>query len=661
METNVGLNSEWRQLLSSPTREQSSGQAEVYPDRSSGAHAHIQGVLIANEVLRVKDLLEAHFIFGRAGQKSESMASTGVDSDTPSPADVLVMEHRDVVRTLCDLVPSFERGSTVFGRIETDPPFARQVLCGVVSSNHLSGRDQDRLHDYIEQLASLAARYKTFATKQDLFVMSGAEHKRDDDFRKLRGEHRRLFIEIAAFFEAGNWFSPSQFSSLLPCKGPHQPTLRFGSDYGRSYPELLRVLERRFSEERGLPRGRSSLSLTGSGLQALNTALGVVERIAADHPPRPVVAQSGIYWECDERVRGLISSKWVSEVDSQPTRSARQLVGRILEKKPRLVVAAPVGNSPDMPVIDVPELLSTLSSVEFALAWQGLSGGHPGELIVLLDNTVLSGAARWTNFDFSRLPQWCVIGSIESMIKLRQDGFDSAPSGSLTWYGKETVVEWLNSETSSVRARAGFTPPPSTLFKLMIAPTHEYSVFRTEQHLLNSRILVEGLRDVSGGGERSPEALPPISLELVTPREEQDSRPVSGCHFDDRDSPIFFIKVSDSSLEAWRGHFAQRGGEVIEATDIGEKILSLFLSSVLDEARVSGVNIHEGTSCGFDETRISLIGTAIRVAPGIEHIEKALVLKNLFQTSAALLRQRLLNADLFRSEKETTMRFPGRH
>jgi len=100
---------------------------------------------------------------------------------------------------------------------------------------------------------------------------------------------------------------------------------------------------------------------------------------------------------------------------------------------------------------------------------------------------------------------------------------------------------------------------------------------------------------------------------------------------------------------------------VIEATDIREKILSLFLSSVLDEARASGVNIHEGTSFGFDETRISLIGTAIRVAPGIEHIEKVLVLKNLFQTSAALLRQRLLNADLFKSEKETTMRFPGRH
>jgi hypothetical protein len=647
--------SDWRNQASLPTPGHSLDQAEVYPDRSSGVHAHIQGFLIANEVLRVKDFLSAHFIFGRAGQKSESVASTGVETYTPSPTDVLVMEHRDVVRTLYDLVPQIERVSTVFRRIKTDPPFARQILCGVVSTNHLSGHEQDRLHDFIDRLSSLAIRYQAFAPNHDLFGMSGAEHKRDEDFRKLRKEHRRLFIEIAAFFEAGNWFSPSQFSSLEPCKGAHQPAVRFGSDYGRSYPELLRILESRFSEERNLPRGRSSLSLTGSGLQALNTALGVVERIATDQPPRPVVAQSGIYWECDERVRGLISSKWVSEVDSEPTGSAQQLVNRILDKKPRLVVAAPVGNSPDMPVIDVPELLSTLSSEEFAHRWEQL---YPGELVVLLDNTVLSGAARWTNFDFSRLPKWCFVGSIESMIKLRQDGFDSAPSGSLTWYGNERVVEWLKNETASVRARAGFTPPPSTLFKLMLAPTHEYTVFRTEQHLLNSRILAAVLERVIGGGNCSPEGLPPIYLELVTPRKGRDSRPVSSCHFDDRDSPIFFIKVSDSCLEGWRQYFAQMSEEVIEPADIQEKILSLFISSVLDEARASGYNIHEGTSFGFDETRISRIESAIRVAPGIEHIAKVLGLKNLFQTSVALLGHRLQNTDLFNSKKERTMRFP---
>jgi|GEM_PF-4852213 len=80
METDLEINPDWRKRLSVPTEEQGSGAVDVYPDKSTGVHAQLQGVLIANEVLRVKDLLEAHYVFGCAGPQLESMSSAAVPS-----------------------------------------------------------------------------------------------------------------------------------------------------------------------------------------------------------------------------------------------------------------------------------------------------------------------------------------------------------------------------------------------------------------------------------------------------------------------------------------------------------------------------------------------------------------------------------------------------
>jgi hypothetical protein len=85
----------------------------------------------------------------------------------------------------------------------------------------------------------------------------------------------------------------------------------------------------------------------------------------------------------------------------------------------------------------------------------------------------------------------------------------------------------------------------------------------------------------------------------------------------------------------------------------------LYIDSLLDEARASGVSINEGTSFGFDVTRISPIsGDAIRVAPGIEHIEQLELLKNTFVTAAALLPFRVANSGIFQQQKEQLMNSP---
>jgi hypothetical protein len=74
---------------------------------------------------------------------------------------------------------------------------------------------------------------------------------------------------------------------------------------------------------------------------------------------------------------------------------------------------------------------------------------------------------------------------------------------------------------------------------------------------------------------------------------------------------------------------------------------------------VSGVSINEGTSFGFDVTRISpFSSSAIRVAPGIEHMEALIKMKNTFVTAAALLPLRVRNSEMFQRQKEANMRNP---
>ncbi len=568
------------------------------------------------------------------------------------------MDHAKVVETFKEIVPRLEATAEIFRRIETDAPFARQVLCGALSTNQLSEQDGNRLFDYLGELSTLAGKYKQFALGRDLFAASGLPHTRDMDFACLRQEHRRLFVEISGLLESNNWFSPSQFSSWTASKGVHQSTDRNGNDYGRSYPELLRVIEGRFAEEMKLSRQISSVFLTGGGLQALNTALGVIAVLAKDRAPRPVVAPAGVYWESDERLRDLSSQKWVSEVISDPVSSARELADKILATKSRLVMTAPFGNSPDMATVNIGELLTMVSSNDFMSKWQGATAADfPGELIILVDNTVLSNAARWKSFNFQRLPQWCAVGSVESLIKQGQDGFDYAPSGSLTWYSRPNVIEWFNVETPVVRMRGGYTPPPNTLLRLMLTPSADYLEYRACQHRFNTRVLSSALSEL---GLCAPEGTetPGIQFEVVTPGGRAGNRAIRE-PFDDRDSPIFYLKLSERCVEQWIEHLSASHGQEYDNDTVQRRILSLYIDSLLDSARISGISLNEGTSFGFDVTRISLVSaSAIRVAPGIEQIDQLGLLKNTFVTVAALLPFRVANSDLFQRHKEQVMRSP---
>ena len=647
----------FRERLALPSSDQDDSSSS-WPDTISGLHAHHYGLVVAQEVYRVRDLLAAHYIFGRSSRELISEQADAATCARPTTEEIFAMDHAKVVETFKAIVPRLEGTTDIFRRIETDAPFARQVLCGALSTNQLSEQDGNRLFDYLGELSTLAAKYRHFALGRDLFAVSGLPLTRDTEFARLRKEHRRLFVEISGFLESNNWFSPSQFSSWTASKGVHQSTDRNGNDYGRSYPELLRVIEGRFAEEMRLSREISSVFLTGGGLQALNTALGVIAVLAKDSAPRPVVAPAGVYWESDERLRNLSSQKWVSEVISEPVGSARDLADKILATKSRLVMTAPFGNSPDMATVNIGELLTIVSSHEFMSKWQGATAADfPGELIILVDNTVLSNAAQWKSFNFQRLPQWCAVGSVESLIKQGQDGFDYAPSGSLTWYSRPNVIEWFNVETPVVRARGGYTPPPNTLLRLMLTPSADYLEYRGCQHRFNTRVLSSALSEL---GLSSPERTetPGIQFEVVTPGGGAGTRAILA-PFDDRDSPIFYLKLSERSVEQWRECLSASHGQELDNGTVRRRILSLYIDSLLDEARASGVSINEGTSFGFDVTRISPIsGDAIRVAPGIEHIEQLELLKNTFVTAAALLPFRVANSGIFQQQKEQLMNSP---
>lgn len=627
-------------------------------DTSSGLHAHHYGVAIAQEVLRVRDLLAAHFIFGRSRSDATSDKIRETFGARPTTSEIFAMEHQRVVEIFKMVIPPIEGSVGIMRRIETDAPFARQVLCGALSTNQLSEQDGDRLFDYIAALSTLAAKYKQFAFERELFTLPGLPHARDVEFARLRQEHRGLFIEISALLEANNWYSPTYFSSWTASKGVHQTTDRNGNDYGRIYPELLRVIEGRFTDEMQLPRKISSVFLTGGGLQALNTALGVVAALAKNSPPRPVLAPAGVYWESDERLRDLSSQKWVSEVISEPVGSAQELADKILATKSRLVMTAPFGNSPDMATVNIGELLSTIASDDFVKKWQGITQSEfPGELVILIDNTVLSSFAQWKSFDFNRLPRWCAVGSVESLIKQGQDGFDYAPSGSLTWYSRADVIEWFNVETPIVRARGGYTPPPNTLLRLMLTPSAEYLSYRAYQHRFNTRVLSSAL---VGVGLSAPEGsdTPAVQFEVVIPGGNPTSRALLA-PFDDRDSPIFYLKLSDQCVEKWGEYLTALHAKEFDKEAVTRVILRLYIDSLLDEAHVSGVSINEGTSFGFDVTRISpFSSSAIRVAPGIEHMEALIKMKNTFVTAAALLPLRVRNSEIFQRQKEANMRNP---
>lgn len=649
-----------RDMLALPAAEVSAGGIDVYRDRTHGTHAHLNGLLIAKEVRRVRDLLEAHYIFGQG--QSDPVSAVTASLNPIAPESVLRMEHSAIEAAIRERVPSASGVARIFERIHFDAPFARQVLYGILSGNRLGTKDSDALYEHIQELSALAAKYETFATRRDLFVAPGMPHTRDEEFSQLRAQHRRLFIQIATLFESSNWYSPSQFSSRTASKGIHQPASQFGSDYGRTYPELLRILEARFGDEAKLPKEGAALYLTGSGLQALNTSLGVVEAIARDGKPRPVLAPPGVYWESDQRAQNLSMHKWVSEVRTDAVLSASDLATQILTHKPRLIMTAPFGNSPEMPTVDIAELLAIVSSPEFIRSWQGHAPSEfAGELIILVDNTVLSNSATWKGFDFSRLPQWCVVGSIESLIKLGQDGFDYAPSGSVTWYAKPSVVEWLGNETAIARARGGYTPPPQTLFKLMLTPSAEYLEFRANQHRVNSRILAQSLEDLGTLPWPKDNQVPGIALSVTIPGAGIASSHSIQKQLDDRDAPIFYLSVEKNSITEWQRHLSDVHGLECDETTVQQRILRLLVSSVLDEARASGVNINEGTSFGFDETRISLISrTAVRIAPGIEHVEKLGLLRDIFLTAAALLPERVKNSDLFEEMKQQNMPFPDK-
>ena len=386
---------------------------------------------------------------------------------------------------------------------------------------------------------------------------------------------------------AGNWQSPSFLYSEFSQAGRETGTIRIGvDDYKRDIFPDEREYGRLFVKEyvdSGL-RLQPVAFPTSSGMSAITTILGHLRKtVPAD---AVILAGSSTYFQTKWVLEQLFPGKvhYIDETDTE------RIVAFVQEHQPPIVFLDSIGNSPELLMPNLPELLPRLSSV--------LSSHST----LVFDNTTTATTFQPLRFLPTRITGVRVI-VVESLLKYHQCGFDRV-NGGIIW----TLAGLSIQDLGHARIHMGTNISDVSLCAL---PS-------PNRALLERRLLRIG-RNARRLAERLDQAL--VGRPSVVSR-------------------IVYPSLKSHPSSAWAQHLPFCGGFFVFEFAPGKKTFGhydAFLSKVFSEAKKRNVAIVGGTSFGFNTTRVHIPGRTgllkdafVRVSVGTETAQEIEALGDVF-------------------------------
>lgn len=375
----------------------------------------------------------------------------------------------------------------------------------------------------------------------------------------------------AALLVAADWHSPSVAHSVHSTAGRYDGrVIAHHDDYKRDRHPDEAAWERRWVDEMvDNPHGHQLRALmTASGMAAFTTVLNhVAEQVGS----RPVLMGAATYHECRELLHGSTLGDQIvaiPEGDFEAWRSA-------IVQAPGAVFFDSLCNAAGLPVADVESLI-------------GLLHQRGERIFLVVDNTARSVTLQpWARLT---VPTRLRLIVFESLTKYAQLGLDCTAGGLIV-----TDVDDAD-RLDALRELLGTNITDVSVHQLP-RPDRSLLERRLRRMGRNAQVVADTLNDrmVHGGF--------PVALSYPGLPEHPN-----------------FASLSDSQF---------RGGYVsIEplAADIGAAMFPRLIKSILYIAAERDVPICEGTSFGFDTTRVYLIAATsrygspfLRIAAGTEH------------------------------------------
>ena len=514
-------------------------------------------------------------------------------------APTIPLEYQEIILThYNNLVPGELRLST---RGELTPRVVQMLLdtCYEMRTKAEPDRDDSRCVAALQRIQKLSERlYQVeraplLALGQDGEVTCHHEYT----LHLFRKEHRELIREVAGILENGNWCSPGYGESGIAQRGVSQTSEPFKSDYQRWFYEELRSVEqcaqgvvfrpRKMTEQMHsmlLPSAMSAYQVVFQVIAAMTKVSGNdMEECASPTillPHKP-------YVEVHNALSDFCITSGCTGIGYRP-QDIRQLEESIINYCPTAIFVEPVGNNFEMQVVSVRKILRAIVEAQQEI-FKAERGYDNHRVLVVIDSTLLGRAARWKELDFSSLPSWLSIVNIESLIKFGELGQDLVPAALVT-----TIGDNIRLPIDRVRLRGGFVPPETTVRRLYLLLDETEMTRRLKRHSRNTQVLLDVLSSRPKESGYLFHAIHPLVESKTSARAYEREATMAGARCS--------LGVSMTKVR----ELLKRPARAEDEQELLTTILSSAKTLILQLAADAKLNVIEGTSFGFDYTRIAI-------------------------------------------------------
>lgn len=421
---------------------------------------------------------------------------------------------------------------------------------------------EDLLSDFSKSINSMMNQKDLAPSSEDWFLV-------EDQVDHLANQARDLKFAISNLLSIGGFQSVSIKSSKGEQIGPGQLSeTELGAVYARSdisprsteshYDAMIEMSE----------NAENETLLMGSGMSALTVGLGLTK---SELPDAQYLIGDNLYFENDRYLEQLASEVGIDNMDLF---SDNEDMKEQLKDDPQVILTEPVGNTPEMVVTDIEEIVKTPTDHE--------------QRFVLVDYT-LTGP----NYDFSeiteKLDDKTVLILFSSLQKMHEEGDDIAPAGMITAVAKDgQQTEKLTKKMRGLRSILGANITSQSLSLLQnTSPesTREYAE-KIQNNVKELSSFIESL------GTN-------IIDKVVTPPLDKNGN---------SQGALFYL------------HFTEKVG-----TD--------FIDKLIEKAKSKNLQVVDGSSFGFRDSRLTTLqeDKVVRFSPGIENPRKLEKMKQIIE------------------------------
>lgn len=449
--------------------------------------------------------------------------------------------------------------------------------------------------DTIEEIQDkmiITIKQKDFFNKTDMTSLS------EKILKIIFAKYRELLKIIANEEELDSRLSPAYAASKKRQSGKGQEPRTFLYNYQRESDSVLKRLETIFgSNYFGQINSieKPEHFLCQSGLSAIDIVTNYLadeltrtNTTQKDESKRSIVLKTeNMYFETDNKVRKKFAG--ASEVCELDPENTENIIKRIKEETPFAVFLSPISNSYDLKVTEIKKILLSLCDEKWVNSILYHMDPYKKDRVIhiVIDNTMAGRLAKWKEIDFSKLPPFIKIISLESLGKYVEDGQDLVQAGLVT-----TLDRKLGKKLREERRANGTRPTENTYRKISNMDKTDLIDKKMERHSRNGALLAELLRETHKDDD---------FIERVNyPNSTQEIAGGGG---------VLSLGFNWSKFKTFFERSSVMQNMFIQET---QSIANAFNILILKTAKKVGLDVNLGTSFGFDITRIATYERKLR-------------------------------------------------